>query len=107
MSNLRAHNRRQKRDRDRKVPVLPGIMPDRSDESKRAAMEQAHEELAPMNHSQVRIVIYSIDDGLKQCAALMGDNARDGLAAEVEARAYGPDAAIVFAMRMPLRRKRK
>lgn len=55
---------------DYPVPILPGIVPDLTEESKRRAMAQAHEDLPAIPGTQVRVLFMSIDDGLTRLASI-------------------------------------
>jgi len=55
-------------EQDPLVPVLPGIIPELTDEWKQLAMDQAHEDLPDIPGTQVVIHFFTLDEGYRRLA---------------------------------------
>lgn len=101
MSALRARMRREARARARnRWPVVPGVLPDVTDEWTQLAMAEAHEVLAPIPGTQVQIVWFEPDEGLDKVGRVFGVKARAVIAARL-AEVGGPHPVVTFATRRP------
>lgn len=112
MSNRRAENRRAARGRARQraddhfrhhdeYPILPGVIPELTDEMKERAMAQAHEDLPPMAGTRVSVLFYGYEEGVAALRELDYDDEKLNLLRDHSAEALaGPDPHIVIAMRI-------
>lgn len=106
MSAQRAELRRAARARP-KIAVVAGVMRDRSDHSRRQAIELADRQLPPIANGQIRLALYTPDAGLKILAATVYQNDPAGLAdvrsrlAALELSTTATEPTIVVARREP------
>jgi len=104
VSNLRAQLRREQRAAGRDpdlLPAVPGVMPDRTQESIDWAMAEAHEVLAFVPHTQVAIAMFSPDEGLAIVDKYFGGaDAVAQLSAHLDSIG-GSEPTIVIASRLP------
>jgi len=101
MSNLRAQLRRDARSAarpDRDMPAVPGVIPDRTQESIDRAMAEAHKVLPPVPGTQVVIALFDKPHGLNVVEQMFG---LGGCRAVVDAfkRVRGTEPTIVIASR--------
>lgn len=103
----RAHRRAHRghttthRPADAPVPILPGVLPDLTDESQQRAMDQAHEDLPHIPGTQVRIFIVPLDDGPDRLRELGYTPAQIDRWLEHVATVAGDDPHMVLSTRMP------
>ena len=99
MTSRRATHRRRA---EAPVPVVPGVIPDRSAASVDMAMRQAHEDLPTIAHTRVTLQLHTPAEGL----ALLGQHFGAAAVALVQrklADVGGEEPTIVIAARMPTR----
>lgn len=119
MSNRRAQNRREARARHAArfdpsqhpsfrrhdvYPMIPGVVPELTEETKARCMAQAHEELGPLPNTRVTVTFYRKVDAEQVLRSLYLEhpNCEDNVAlmmAQFES-VVGPDPHLVIAMRV-------
>lgn len=99
MTNRRATHRRRA---DRPVPVVPGVIPDRSEASIELAMRQAHEVLPAVRHSRVTLQLYTPAEGLAIIAQHFAETGVEVMREQLD-KIGGTEPTIVIAARLPQR----
>lgn len=121
MSNRRAENRRAARARHaarfdptqhpafrrhESYPMIPGVVPDLSEESKARAMAQAHEDLYPLPNTRVSVTFYRRQDAADMLRRLYVDDPEETILANIALimdefeTMGGTDPHLVIAMRV-------
>ncbi len=100
--SARAQLRRDARQaaKDRPIPMVPGVIPDRAEATQRNALAAAHDHLPNIPGTQVCLALFDIEAGLDAAAKLYRPEQLDLLRQRV-AEVGGTDPAIVFAYRKP------
>jgi len=84
------------------VPVIPGVIPDRTEASIEMAMRQAHEELAPVRHTRVTLQLYTPAEGLALIERVFGTHAVAIMQTQLD-NIGGEEPTIIIATRLPSR----
>jgi hypothetical protein len=108
MSALRARMRREDRARAReRWPVVPGVLPDVTDEWTRHALAEAHDVLPHVPGTQVSIIWFEPGEGLDKVELLFGPAAHAVVADKLDAeiRRGAPHPVVTFATRRPRDRR--
>lgn len=101
MTNRRATHRRRAREAEF-VPVVPGVIPDRSEASIDLAMRQAHEVLPEVRYTRVTIQLHTPAEGLALIGQHFGEIAVSLMQHQLE-QIGGEEPTIVIATRLPHR----
>lgn len=96
MTSRRATRRRRE---EARVPVIPGVIPDRSEASIEMAMRQAHEELPEVRNTRVHLQLFEPAVGLGLIADHFGSVAVSIMQQQL-AKIGGSEPTIVLAARL-------
>lgn len=99
MTNRRATQRRRAQ---ASVPVVPGVIPDRSEASIDLAMRQAHEVLPEVRHTRVTLQLHTPAEGLALIGQHFGELAVSLMQHQLD-KIGGEEPTIVIATRLPTR----
>lgn len=99
MTSRRATHRRRA---EAPVPVVPGVIPDRSEASVEMAMRQAHEVLPAVRHTRVTIQLHTPAEGLAIIGQHFGEIAASLIQHQLD-KIGGEEPTIVIATRLPHR----
>jgi hypothetical protein len=94
-----ARTREKLRTIDPQVAVVPGVVPNGQPETLEVALAEAHDALPPIPGTRVELMTWEPTEGLLTVEHMFGSAAAHLLAGRLTAA--GPDALVVFAMRVP------
>lgn len=99
--SLRAALRRTKREAARRIPMVPGVVPDRLPETLNRASAEAAEVLPPMSGSVIVLQLFTPEDGLEMVGANFGGEPAINQLRRLLEQTGGDMPTIVLAARQP------